>query len=429
MTNSMNRVADVKGDALKQGETFPLAPLFLVRIISTLADYSLIYFVPMFVFKHTQSVTGTGLSYLFEWLPRVLLFPLVGALIDRFTSKRIIVCADFCRMMVVFLALLLLNVFGSSGPSVSVPVLVGVASLASLFGSHSFLGAETLMPKYLSGRKLTSAQSLMEGGNVFAMCMGPFVAGMAFKYLNTQTVLAVLAGVYGISFLLSSQAILSPASRDLSSKGLGWVRDLWRSDFGFGRIFSDLKLTGLCLLGFACNFLFGTVMALGPALCKERFGKDESAFGVIGSSLGLVSLAALVLLPVIRKRLTIEQIYKISIFFVISCFSMLPFVKHFQTFSFLLALATAGIVVLNIFVRTKRAEWIDSKILGKVTGACLACVQFSLPLAGSVVALLGSHYAVDAVQMVSATVGLVTVVIAVLILRKSMGPLVPNAET
>jgi hypothetical protein len=75
-----------------------LLPFFIGRFLGSLADQFLLFAVPLMIFKTTGSIAWSGVAFSLEWLPRILSFPIAGAVVDRFGSKPVYLSADIIRL-------------------------------------------------------------------------------------------------------------------------------------------------------------------------------------------------------------------------------------------------------------------------------------------------------------------------------------------
>ena len=48
--------------------------------------------IPLLIYQQTSSVSWSGLAYATKWLPRVLLQPVMGALVDAMSARAPFLC-------------------------------------------------------------------------------------------------------------------------------------------------------------------------------------------------------------------------------------------------------------------------------------------------------------------------------------------------
>jgi len=128
--------------------------LWIGRLISTAGSWLLVVALPAYVFHLTGSLLATGLTMVAEYLPALLLGPLVGVLTDRWDRRRVMLAADVFRAVVVAGML-----FATSAGSVWV---IYLALVAESVGSVLFRpAAQAMTPAIVgTGSGLSSANSL-----------------------------------------------------------------------------------------------------------------------------------------------------------------------------------------------------------------------------------------------------------------------------
>ena len=65
-----------------------LKRFLFVRFTTAMGDYFLMFALPILVYRLTGSIQMSGRAFFLEWLPRVVLLPFGGGLIDRFGPLR-----------------------------------------------------------------------------------------------------------------------------------------------------------------------------------------------------------------------------------------------------------------------------------------------------------------------------------------------------
>ena len=88
---------------------------FISLFLSRLADQILLFIVPLVVFQTTNSASLAGLAFFVESLPRFLVFPLCGALCDKYPPIKILHISQIYRAILCVLAMTLYVIFDGIG--------------------------------------------------------------------------------------------------------------------------------------------------------------------------------------------------------------------------------------------------------------------------------------------------------------------------
>src|SRR4051794_36555112 len=145
-------------------------PFFLVHAQSSLGSGAGYVAILLVAYERFQSPWAITAILLAEFLPAMLLGPLLGAAADRWSRKRLLVAADAVRAAA-FLGLVLVDGFAAT---------LGLALLA---GTGTALFNPTVMaalPGLVSRERLPAASSLYGTIEELGYVVGPVVAGLAF---------------------------------------------------------------------------------------------------------------------------------------------------------------------------------------------------------------------------------------------------------
>src|SRR5690349_4124071 len=79
--------------------------LWLGATISMIGDWMLFIGLPVYIYSLTGSTLATGITFIIEIVPNVLLSSVAGVFVDRWNRKRVMVAADLLRAVAVLLLL------------------------------------------------------------------------------------------------------------------------------------------------------------------------------------------------------------------------------------------------------------------------------------------------------------------------------------
>ena len=150
----------------------------------------------VWVFERSGSITQFALIGLFAVLPRVLLSPLAGIIVDRWDRRRAMILSDagagLCTLSVVLLMtagrLEVWHIF----------LLTAASSAFSALQWPAYMAAITLlMPKQHLGR----ANGLVQLGRALSEILAPALAGILMSVIGLQGVILIDFATFGFAVL------------------------------------------------------------------------------------------------------------------------------------------------------------------------------------------------------------------------------------
>jgi DHA3 family macrolide efflux protein-like MFS transporter len=253
---------------------------------SQLVQFALIWWLT----QETGSATILALASMVGLLPQVILGPIIGALVDRWNRRKILLVADSA----VALASLVLAILFFSGTAQiwHVFVLMFVRSIGGGFHGPAMIASTSLMvPKQHLTRIQGLNQTLNGGLNILAAPLGAIL----LEYLPME-------GILGIDVITASFAIaplffvLIPQPE--SSRGDGESPSTLIEDMklGFSYMLGWPGLMAISIMAVLINMLLTPAFSLLPILITEHFGGDALYLGGMQSAMGVgVVLGGMVL--------------------------------------------------------------------------------------------------------------------------------------
>src|SRR5215207_1952280 len=241
---------------------------------SGLVQFALVWYLT----QRTGSATVLAMATLAAILPETVLSPLVGALVDRWNRRIIMIAAD---ASVALATIVLAILFATDVVQVwHIYVIMLVRSVGGIF-HFSAMGASTamLVPSDQLQRVSGINQTLRAGINIVAPPTGALLLGI----LPLQGVLFIdvstaLLGILPLLFLSIPQPI-----RELNAEGKHKTSVLQDMKEGFAYIASWHGLLAVIGLALVVNFLLTPTGALMPLLVTKHFGLGALQFGLMDS--------------------------------------------------------------------------------------------------------------------------------------------------
>jgi DHA3 family macrolide efflux protein-like MFS transporter len=247
---------------------------------SALVQFALVWWMT----QTTGSATILATATLVALLPQILLGPFVGALVDRWNRRLIMIIADTAIAVATGVLLFL---FATGNAQIwHVYGILLVRSLGGAFHGPAMAASTSLMVPKQHLARLAGINQTMQGLlSIFAPPLGALLIGL----LPMQGVLAIDIGTAGLAVLpLLVLTIPSPPRQMAQADGTAKKTTYWQDlREGFTYVVKWPGLLGVILLAMMLNFLLIPSSSLIPLVITKVFGKGvvelgwaETAFGV-----------------------------------------------------------------------------------------------------------------------------------------------------
>jgi predicted MFS family arabinose efflux permease len=269
--------------------------LWSSQLISQIGNWALLAALPFFVFQLTGSVLATGIMFIVQVIPPILLGSVAGVFVDRWDRRWTMIGANVARGLL----LLLLLTFRSAEQVWVVYLVAFLESVANLFFGPA---NNALLPQLVGEDELVSANSLDALGENVARILGPALGGVLLATVGLTAVALIDAGTYligaGLIFLIQSPELTMAESqiaehdRSFRTEWLAFWRD-WigglrlvsqRRPLSYAFIATGIALIGDSIMGVLLVVFVQDVVGVGA----QEFGWILTARGIGGVLGGLI---------------------------------------------------------------------------------------------------------------------------------------------
>ena len=171
---------------------------FSGQAVSQLGGSFTTFALPLLVFKLTHSATNLALTTVAEFVPYLLFGPLLGAVVDRFDRKRLMLGSDIAQALVIAVIPVL-----AIGGVLRVADIYAVTFVQSTLGIIFDCGEFAAIPSLVGEQELVTANARIMAANNAGQILGPGLAGALVAFVPVAGLLFVDAG----SFLVSSACL------------------------------------------------------------------------------------------------------------------------------------------------------------------------------------------------------------------------------
>ena len=156
------------------------------QLVSTIGDSLYSIALAFFVLKLTGSTALVGIIMGIVTIPRIILGPFAGTIVDRYNRKMLIVWADFIRgISIVAVSFLAYN------DMLKVWMLMAVAVIDGVCATFFNPAMETVMPMVVPEDKLVKANSIFGMGQSAADIIGQTAGGALYKLLGAPMIFLI----------------------------------------------------------------------------------------------------------------------------------------------------------------------------------------------------------------------------------------------
>ena len=258
---------------------------------SALVQFALVWWLT----RQTGSATILATSTLVALLPQIFLGPFVGALVDRWNRRIIMIVAD---SSIAAATGVLVFLFATGIVQVwHIYIILFIRSLGGAFHHPAMTSSTSLMVPHKHLTRISGLNQLLQG---FINIVAPPLGALLISLMATQYVLAIDIGTAALAVLpLLFVAVPQPPRQIVQENGMPHKTSYWHDlKDGFRYVVKWPGLFYLILLAMLLNFLLSPIGSLLPLLVMREFKGGaqelawvESIFG-IGIIVGGLVLSA-----------------------------------------------------------------------------------------------------------------------------------------
>jgi MFS family permease len=356
-------------------------------LVSLIGDWMLFIALPIYVFNLTGSTLATGITFMIEALPRILLGSVAGVFVDRWDRKRVLVVTDVLRAIVI---LLLLTVQSSQ----DVWIVYLAAALMTIIGQFAGPAIGALIPELVDDSDLMAANSLNSLSSNLTRLVGPPLGGALMALVGFGSVVLIDSASFAISAILIAMMIMrtpkaSAPDEATPPPSITWTQ-VWREWWaGLQVVSRDRTLASIFLIIAAVMPAEGILQVLFVVFVKRLLCGDAQEFGLIIGAQAVGGIAASLAIARVSQAMPASRLVGLSgvcnglLLLVIFNFPSLPLAM------FLFFLAGFPVVGFFVSLTTLLQANAPDQYLGRVFGAFGTTVSLATLLGMGIATVLG----------------------------------------
>ena len=182
--------------AQNKGGVRTFLTVWLGQLVSIIGSGMTDFALGLYVYQRTQSVTQFALILLCRVLPVILLSPLAGALVDRWSKRTVMLCSDVVAAL--FTSALAALFISNQLQIWHIYLGVMAVSASGVFQVPAYLTATTAL---IPSKHLSRASGMVQVAQACAEIVSPLLAGLLMVVIQVQGVLLIDAASFGFSVL------------------------------------------------------------------------------------------------------------------------------------------------------------------------------------------------------------------------------------
>ena len=313
--------------------------LFLGQLISFAGDSIYMIALPWLILDITNSSTTTALVTMSSYLPTLVFGIFAGAIVDKYSKKKIMIISDLLRFTIVLLFPLLILSGNKS------TLLLGILAFSiSLSGIPFYPARDSLIPIIVSKENLNSANSIITISAQLAHIIGPFIAGImvtivGIVHLFTFDAITFLVSIFFINLIIEK-------------KDAKKISDLNNTKFLWGGVTYLKKNKGLLVLFYITVinnfFIMGPAIIGVPVFVKKILDNSFTTLGLMETFLAIGMMFGSFLVMKLTKKITIKYILITGI--IIDGITFIPFYYLESAYFSIVAMLIHGIGIPMITI-------------------------------------------------------------------------------
>ncbi|MBM7579201.1 MFS transporter [Jeotgalibacillus terrae] len=256
------------------------------EFIGTIGAQIYLFGISFFVLTLTGSASSFALTILCSMVPRIILAPIAGHVLDRLPRKQVVIVSH-ALMTVMMLSVFFYTMFFG----LNLPVIYITAALLAAFSTFAGLGLTASISNFVDEARIQRAISLTQSSTSLAAILGPVLGGLMYGFLSIEAFFLIHALAYATALICEINIDFSLYKRqstdDPGQKDEPLIASL---KAGASYVKEHRVLLPIMLVALWVNFFFmGSVVGL-PYITIEVLGATSDQFGLIEAMFGVGTL-------------------------------------------------------------------------------------------------------------------------------------------
>jgi MFS family permease len=247
------------------------------QFFSLLGTYMSQFALSIWAWEKTGQATTLALVALFSFGPSVLMFPIAGALVDRWNRKLVMMISDVAAGIATIVVFALLYT-----GRLEVWHLYVTGTFTGIFQSFQWPAYSASISLMVEKKDYARASGMLSLADSISNIIAPAAAGILLSIIGVSGILTIdiVTFIAAVSILLV--LVIPQPQRTEEKKSI--LKD---AVFGFGYIAERRGLLGLQLSFFASNLVMGFAFTVLTPMLMLRTGNDTVITGAVQAAFGV----------------------------------------------------------------------------------------------------------------------------------------------
>jgi MFS family permease len=382
--------------------------LRIYLLLQTFIERFLLFAIPLMVFRATGSVQSSGISFLVEWLPTIMVLPLTGIIVDRYGVRNVFLGANAIRLAVCLLF------FGILLDSESAAAYIIVGGILSLFNLLAYVAFEKHITVLDGEDEVAKAFSFFQFNQQAMQVIVPICGAWLVVHLAPHLLFLISALSY-LLLLLLAKAMPSDEFRSRVS-----VRNTFPAiKEAFRYVGGSVTLRWLGILMMSTNFAFGLMYTALPDLVLHIEGKSEVYLGSVYGLAAVVSFVYFLSSSKIAEKKLVEPLGVIAALVIPASPLLLAFSTGVPVLALSFCLVAGPLVAFSVHARVVRNGAMPTENYALTISITMILSLLGLPLSGAYIAVATSYLSVPAAIICASAVAFLLSVVSLRAMRPS----------
>lgn len=370
------------------------------QLVSAFGDALYAIALNLFVLELTGSTAVMGTIMALVTVPKVLLGPFLGVMVDRADRKKLIVIGDLIRGF----SILLVTAALWSGV-LEIWMLMAVAVADGICSAFFNPAVESSLPDMVPDENLMRANSMYQIATTGADIFGQSLGGAIYSLLGAP----VMFLINGVSYLFSAGTeIFIKIPKVVSEKPKGKFREDFKDGIRF--VLQYEGMIRVIIMSFFINFLFGIIRVLIIPWFVDSPQLGMARYGVLSAAQSIGILTGMAVLSVVTVKASQKyNCYKISLFSFILMIGAAVLCNEYWMILLLFFLAFGFQMVFNMIMNSTVMQRTPVDKRGKVSAMKTTLGMAISPFGNFVGGLLGEVWNPRGIMLVSTLLAVIVV--------------------
>jgi MFS transporter, DHA3 family, macrolide efflux protein len=251
--------------------------IWLGQLVSLIGTSLLRFAIGIWLYEQTGLATTFTLMIFFSSIPRLIVSPFAGALVDRWNRKLMMMVSDFATALTTIVIFLLLR-----AGSLEIWHIYLLTALSSAFESFQFPAYSSAITMMVDKKHFSRTSAMLTLADDSSRVIAPLLAAALIAVIDLEGIvlLDIISFVFAISTLLLIP-IPQPAQSETGKKaGRGILKE---AGYGFRFMLDNPSLLGLQFNFLMVNLMLGMSTVLRTPMILARTANDEVILGIVAS--------------------------------------------------------------------------------------------------------------------------------------------------